>query len=200
LSYPFGIFVDQNKTIFIADYLNDRIVEWKYNEKQGKILAGGNEQGKRLDQLNKPIDVIVDQHNHSIIIADRGNGRVIRWSTNQKQDILIQNIDCQGLTMDQKRFLHVSDRKKNEVRKWNLDKINENKEGILVADANGKRYQLNEPTFIFVDKDQSLYVSDSRNNRVIKWVKDTKEGIVVAGGNGQGNNLNQLSSPTGLFC
>ncbi|UJR07420.1 hypothetical protein I4U23_011706 [Adineta vaga] len=103
---------------------------------------------------------------------------------------------------DQHGFLYVSDLEKNEVRKWKLEKINKNKEGILVAGGNGKgnqRNQLNSPTFIFVDKDQSLYVSDRENHRVMKWRKDANEGVVMAGGNGEGNSLNQLNQPEGLF-
>ncbi|UJR24477.1 hypothetical protein I4U23_005852, partial [Adineta vaga] len=199
---PQGIFVDENKNIFIADCDNHRIFGWKCDEKQGQIIAGGNGEGERIDQLNCPSDVIVDQQNHSIIIADRGNRRVMRWSRDQKQQILIQNVDCWGLTMDQHGFIYVSDWKKNEVRKWKLEKINENKEGTLVAGGNGKgnqRNQFNFPMFIFVDKDQSLYASDEKNHRVMKWRKDAKEGIVVAGGNDEGNNLNQLNGPRGLF-
>jgi sugar lactone lactonase YvrE len=45
------------------------------------------------------------------------------------------------------------------------------------------------------NKDESLYVSDTLNHRVMKWMKDAKEEIVVAGGNGEGQNLRQLSSP-----
>ncbi|CAF4219786.1 unnamed protein product [Adineta steineri] len=92
-SYPEGIFIDEKKNIFIADGHNHRIVEWKYNAKEGQIIAGGNGQGNRMNQLNGPTDVIIDAQNHSIIIADHGNKRVIQWM-NQNQQILIHNIDC----------------------------------------------------------------------------------------------------------
>ncbi|CAF0949135.1 unnamed protein product [Adineta steineri] len=39
LSGPLGIFIDKKKNIFIADYANHRIVEWKYNAKEGQIIA-----------------------------------------------------------------------------------------------------------------------------------------------------------------
>ncbi|CAF0815057.1 unnamed protein product [Adineta steineri] len=160
LNRPRGILVDEKKNIFIADSNNHRIVEWKYNAKEGQITAGGNGAGNQMDQLNYPSVVIVDQQNQSIIIADNRNRRVIQW-VNQTQQILIHNIDC-------------------------------------YAGGNGKGDQLNQfssSTSIFVDEDQSVYVSDSDNNRVVKWRKDAKEGTVVAGGNGYGENLNQLSEP-----
>ncbi|CAF4171212.1 unnamed protein product, partial [Adineta steineri] len=199
LNHPEGIFTDKNKNIFIADYWNHRIVKWKYNAKEGQIIAGGNGQGNRINQLSQPIDVIVDQQNHSIIIADRGNSRVVQWF-NQNQQILIDNIYCYGLAMDKFGFLYVSDRTKNAVKRWKMGEYN--KEGIVVAGGNGKGNELSElssPTFIFVDEDQSVYVSDRYNHRVMKWRKDAKEGTVVAGGNGKGENLNQLSVPQGVI-
>ncbi|CAF1188877.1 unnamed protein product [Adineta steineri] len=196
---PRGIFVDKNKNIFIADYWNHHIVEWKRNVKEGHIIAGGNGKGNRMDQLNYPTDVIVDQENHSIIIADYNNRRVSQW-LNQNQQILIHNIDCYGLAMDKHGFLYVSDCEKNEVRRWKIGEYNN--EGIVVAGGNGKGNQLNQfhrPGFIFVDEDQSVYVSDRDNNRVMKWRKYAKEGIIGAGGNGEGRNLNQLTLSQGVI-
>ncbi|CAF3722898.1 unnamed protein product [Adineta steineri] len=194
----YGIFIDKNKSIFIADCFNYRIVEWKNNAKEGQITAGGNGKGDRMTQLDEPTDVIVDQENHLIIIADQGNRRVVQW-VNQTQQILIDNIDCYGLAMDKHGFLYVPDQKKNEVRRW---KIGEYNEGIVVAGGNGKGNKLNQlnfPNFIFVDEDQSVYVSDNGNHRVMKWRKDAKEGSIVAGGNGRGKDLNQLSYPQGVI-
>ena len=59
--------------------------------------------------------------------------------------------------------------------------------------------QLNFPTYLFVDEEQAVYVSDYNNHRVMKWNGGTKEGIVVAGGRGEGSALIQLSHPNGLF-
>ncbi|CAF3574938.1 unnamed protein product, partial [Rotaria socialis] len=59
--------------------------------------------------------------------------------------------------------------------------------------------QLNFPTYLFADRDHSVYVSDWNNHRVTKWVEVAKEGIVVSGGQGQGSALTQLSHPSGLF-
>ncbi|CAF1259588.1 unnamed protein product [Adineta steineri] len=199
LNRPEGIFIDKNKNIFIADRLNHRIVEWKYNAKEGQIISGGNGQGNRMNQLSGPVDMIVDQQNHSVIIADRDNRRVIQW-VNENQQILIENIDCDALAMDKSGFLYVSDWKKDEVRRWKMGEYNN--EGTIVAGGNGEGDQLNQlnnPTYIFVDEDQSVYVSDMNNHRVMKWIKYAKEGRIVAGGNGQGRNLNQLYKPQGVI-
>jgi sugar lactone lactonase YvrE len=199
--WPHGIYIDDdNQCIYIADCQNDRIVKWRYDAENGEVVAGGNGRGKRMDQLNEPTAVIVDKNNDGLIICDRGNMRVIRWSLqNDKiQEIIISDIDYWGLTMDNNGDLYVSDDKKHEVRRW---KIGENI-GTIVAGGNGegsKLNQLNEPTYMFVDQDYSVYVSDCLNHRVMKWMKGAKEGIVVAGGQGQGNRLTQLTYSMGVI-
>ncbi|CAF4153621.1 unnamed protein product, partial [Adineta steineri] len=154
--------------------------------------------GNEIIQLNHPTDVIVDQLDHSIIIADLGNRRVIQ-RLNQNRQILIENVDCSGLAMDKHGFLYISDWEKNEVRRWKMGEYNN--EGTVVAGGNGQGTELNQfntPTCIFIDKEQSVYVLDTNNHRVMKWRKDAKEGTVVAGGNGKGRNLNQLFQPQGI--
>ncbi|CAF1659038.1 unnamed protein product, partial [Adineta ricciae] len=200
LSDPCGIFIDKHQNIFIADVGNDRIVRWKRNENRGTIVTGGNGRRNSLNQLDRPTDVIVDEQNNSIIIADYGNRRVMRWFLNTNQsEILIDNIRCSRLTMDKFGFVYVCDLEKHEVRRW---KMGEKGEGTLVAGGNGRGDQLNQfnwPNFLFVDDEQSLYVSDRENHRVMKWRKDAQIGIVVAGGNGRGDNLNQLNHPQGII-
>ncbi|CAF1182472.1 unnamed protein product [Adineta ricciae] len=151
-------------------------------------------------QLDRPTDVIFDEQNNSIIIADFGNRRVMRWFLNTNHsEILMHNIRCCRLTMDKFGFVYVSDDEKHEVRRW---KIGEKGEGTLVAGGNGEGDQLNQfncPTSLFGDEEQSLYVSDFGNYRVMKWRKYAQKGIVVAGGNGCGKNLNQLYYPQGII-
>ncbi|CAF1063383.1 unnamed protein product [Adineta steineri] len=200
LFYPLGISVDDKKTIYTADPGNHRIIEWKYDSKNGQVIAGGNGQGNRNDQLNAPEDVIFDKNNNSLIICDRRNKRVVRWfHQNQiKQQILISGISCGGLAMDKNGFLYVCDGENNGVRQWKEGDGN----GRIVAGGNGYGNNLNQistPYFVFVDEDSSLYVSDYEFNRVMKWKKGAKEGSIVAGGNGTGNGLNQLVNPIGVI-
>ena len=84
LWYPYGLDIDDdNQSIVIADCWNHRIVESKMGEKNGKVVAGGRGEGNRLDQLNRPIDVLIDKETNSLFIAGGGNGRVLRWYRHQ---------------------------------------------------------------------------------------------------------------------
>ena len=121
LARPLGICFDhQKQTIYVADYDNHRIVARSSSGDNDWIVAGGNGKGNRIDQLNEPTDVIIDQEDNSLIITDQGNRRVVRWSREKREQgqIIIEDIDCWGLAMHTDGSLYVSDWKKNEVRRW----------------------------------------------------------------------------------
>ncbi|CAF3044123.1 unnamed protein product [Rotaria sp. Silwood2] len=167
----------------------------------GQVVAGGNGYGARLEQLYEPTDVLVDKETDSLIICDWGNRRVARWnrrSDTTQGEILLDNISCWGLAMDDQRYLYISDWYKHEVRRYQIG----DKHGTLVAGGNGTgddHNQLNFPTYVFVNQQQTVYVSDHINHRVMKWNKGANGGIVVAGGHGKGNALTQLLKPNGLL-
>jgi len=149
--------------------------------------------------------VILDEKKKSLIISDCGNRRVVRWSlqnSNDDKEILIEHIKCWGLMINENGDLFVSDEENHAVKRWRKGEIGRKREGRIVAGGNGrgnKLNQLNNPTHIFVDREETIYVSDKENRRVMKWYKGASEGIIVAGGQGQGNSLKQLYCPEGLL-
>lgn len=87
--------------------------------------------------------------------------------------ILISDIGCNHLFMNKNRDLYVVDPDKHEVRRWREGEI----EGTIVTGGNGRGNhlnQLNQPYFIFIDENESVYVSDCFNDRVMKWAKGAK--------------------------
>ncbi|CAF3538216.1 unnamed protein product, partial [Rotaria sp. Silwood2] len=194
--YPWGLCIDDDQTIYVVDALNYRIVEWRPGADNGEVVAGG----KRAHQLSKPRDVFIDKETDSLIISDKGNRRVVRWSRRNAThgESIISKISCVGLTIDDNGSLYVVDSKKHEVRQYNYGDTR----GIVVAGGHGKGNRLDQlfkPRYVFVDQDYSVYVSDTWNHRVMKWEKGAKEGIVVAGGQEKGNSLTQLHSPSGVI-
>ncbi|CAF3290044.1 unnamed protein product [Rotaria sp. Silwood2] len=200
LSHSWDIYVTDNQSVYVADSSNHRIVEWKCDAMSGQVVAGGHGPGNRTDQLNDPRSVLFDRKTDCLIIGDHGNRRVLRWprQNGANGEIIISNIDCSRLAMDNDGYLYVSDNSKHEVRRWKIGETN----GTLVAGGNGPGHHLNQlncPNHIFVDHEHSVYVSDSDNHRVMKWMKDAKEGIIVGGGQGKGTDLTQLSYPRGVI-
>ncbi|CAF3337105.1 unnamed protein product, partial [Rotaria sp. Silwood2] len=50
LYLPLGLFVDDDQTIFIADFGNDRIVQWNVGAESGQVIVGGH--GRGNDWIN----------------------------------------------------------------------------------------------------------------------------------------------------
>ena len=200
LNGPYGLSVDDDQNIYIADHYGARIVEWERNALSGRIVAGGNGEGNRMDQLYYPSDVVIDKTTDTLIICDSMNRRVVRWPRlgGQLGQTVVSNISCWGLAMDDKRSLYIADYRAQEVRRWAVGDTS----GEVVAGGNGwglSLTQLDSPRYIFVDRYYSLYVSDAHNSRVMKWAKDTKQGVVVAGGRGQGNATTQMIISLGVL-
>ncbi|CAF4666815.1 unnamed protein product [Rotaria sp. Silwood1] len=199
LNDPHGLFVNNDQSVYIADFRNHRIVEWRNGTNSGQVVAGGKGEGNKMDQLKYATDVVFDKETDSLIVCDRHNRRVMRWPRGKrKPETILTNIACYGLTMDDQKFLYVSDIENHSVKKYRLGET----KGTIVAGGNGKGNglnQLNLPIYLYVDRDQSVYISDTHNHRVMKWMKDAKEGIVVAGGRNQGDKPTQLSLPQGIF-
>ena len=125
-------------------------MEWKIGASNGKVIAGGQGRGNQLDQLNCPIDVLIDKETNSLFIADRWNRRVLRWSRRQETtqgEMIVDNIDCRGLAIDHQRYLYVSDTETDEVWRYTIG----DKNGIIVAGGNTEGNQLNQlncPTYL----------------------------------------------------
>ena len=200
LHYPWSACIADDQMIYISEYSNQRIVAWTPNATSGSVVAGGNKQGTRLNQLNGPANVIIDRTNDSLIIADQGNRRIVRWPRQKGRQgtVLIEDIHCWGLAVDRRGYLYAADYQTHEVKRWREGVV----DAIVVAGGNGKGSSLNQlhfPTYIVVDENFSLYVCDVGNHRVIKWAENAREGTVVAGGHGPGDRLTQLSYPAGLL-
>ncbi|CAF1593376.1 unnamed protein product [Rotaria magnacalcarata] len=107
---------DNNNQVLARQTLN--------NTTNGQVVAGvaaGKRPGSPLDQLICPIDVLIDKWTDSLIICDMGNRRVVLWSRRSgttQGEILINNIDCWGLAIDDQRYLYVSNYKKHEARRY----------------------------------------------------------------------------------
>ncbi|CAF3525259.1 unnamed protein product [Rotaria sp. Silwood1] len=70
--------------------------------------------------------------------------------------------------------------------------------GITVAGGSGRgngSNQLSSPSGLYVDDDQTIYVADQANHRIVEWKQGATNGQVVADGNGQGSGDHQLYNP-----
>jgi sugar lactone lactonase YvrE len=79
LSYPQGIVVDQLGTVYVADWVNDRIMRWPKGSTQGSVMVGGNGRGGQSNQLNIPVGLSFDRHGNFYVV-DEENHRVQKFN------------------------------------------------------------------------------------------------------------------------
>gem|GEM_PF-6922223 len=217
LNNPNGIFVDASGNLYVADFANNRVIEFTppFNpSNNGVVVAGGNGQGNGATQLNNPTSVWVDGSGN-IFVVDQGNNRVQKWASpyttgttvcggNGYGNGLNQLAAPIGVALDGSGNIYVSDNSNNRILKFPSNSTS-GTNGTIVAGtgtAGSALSQINHPTGIYIDGSNRLYVSDYFNNRVLRFPSGSTSGTngtVVAGGNGSGINANQINAPAGVF-
>ena len=129
LDGPSGIFVADDRSLYIADTNNNRIQKWTIGGTYGLTVAGTGIAGSRLSQLNSPYTVLVD-FNGYMYITDYGNHRIVRWAPDSTDGECIAA--CLGgsgispnrlygpssITFDSRGSLYVNDYRNNRVQKF----------------------------------------------------------------------------------
>ena len=79
LYYPYGIFVDNNLNLYVADTGNNRIQLFLAGQLNGTTLVGNGMSGSIL--LSHPTGVVLDGNGY-LFIVDLGNNRIIQQDPN----------------------------------------------------------------------------------------------------------------------
>ncbi|CAE8586970.1 unnamed protein product [Polarella glacialis] len=100
LHRPFGLAIDHEGGLLIADSGNHRIIRWLPGARQGEVVAAGNGRGDRLDQLSYPRGVVAERSG-SILVADTFNHRIMRWRKGATHGELVFGGHEHGCRLDQ---------------------------------------------------------------------------------------------------
>ncbi|CAF1484704.1 unnamed protein product, partial [Rotaria sordida] len=126
--YCLGLTMDENGSLYVSDFEKHEVRRYRRGESQGIVVAGGNGNGNRLDQLSIPRYVFVDR-DHSVYVSEWGNDRVMKWMEGAKQGIVVaggqgkgngltQLSDPRGVVVDQLGTVYVADLGNNRIMRW----------------------------------------------------------------------------------
>ncbi|CAF4111298.1 unnamed protein product [Rotaria sordida] len=173
-----GLTIDENGSLYVVDGGKHEVRRHRMGDTEGIVMAGGNGQGSRLDQLNSPSYVFVDR-DHSVYVSDLGNHRVMKWEEGAKEGIVVAGglgegdslarlIGPRGVVVDQLGTVYVADYGNHRIMRW----PNGDTHGSVIAGGNGQGGQSNQlyyPYGISFDRDGNLYVADTYNHRIQKF-------------------------------
>lgn len=175
LSFPYGLHVDANNSIYIGDVGNDRIQFWSYGATAGITVAGGQGAGSNASQLDGARSVYVFSPDNFIVL-DTGNQRMQRFNRSASSGIgttIMSNLplSCRNLFVEPTTStVYVSDMHGHGVLRM--------PNATLIAGGNGagpRADQLYYPAGLFVTATGTLYVADSFNHRVQMSVERERE-------------------------
>ena len=83
-----GLAMDDEGSLYVTEREKHEVRRYRMGETTGTVVAGGNEQGAGLHQLNTPFYVCVDG-DHTVYVSDNNNHRVMKWAKGAKEGIVV---------------------------------------------------------------------------------------------------------------
>ena len=167
---PFGIAVDKEGYVYIADTYNHRIQKF---DKYLKFIKKWGEKGKENGQFNKPCGIAVDNEGN-LYVADTHNHRIQKFD---KDGNFIMSFGKKGngqgefdtpykLDIDNEGNIYVADTYNHRIQKFDKN----GKFIMSFGNLGDKEGEFNNPVNIVIDKvNNFIYVADANNKRIQKF-------------------------------
>lgn len=177
LNQPYGIFLDTDKNIYIADNGNYRIVKWRPNAVSGVIIA---DTMFLFPGVGYPNDIWLDDKHNLAVSTDFGvRVRSLLLPQVSKKPINYSNAPITGDANSNLYFCTTDSAGNFCVEKWNPDT---GYDSIIVDNMEHPIYN---PQGIAIDSANNVYIADedpiSSYGRVLKFAPGSDTGVIVAG-------------------
>ncbi|CAF1689042.1 unnamed protein product, partial [Adineta ricciae] len=173
----YGLFVDQNNSLYCSMPTQDKVVKRWLNDVdlKPKIVAGNGIEGSALDQLSSPRGIFVDV-NFDLYVADYGNNRIQQFEVEQlngttkvgngSSSVTFTLNRPSGIVLDAQKYLFIAEFGKGRI-------IGEDANGfrcLVGCDGDGSQSdQLSYPITLSFDTDGNIFVIDYGNDRIQKF-------------------------------
>jgi tripartite motif-containing protein 71 len=191
LNNPHGLALDSSRGIlYIADTYNHRIISYRISlgpctaAGGGCAIALGTTPGTQNNQLNSPTGIYLDGSSNSLYIANSNANNIVRWALNASTWTLIAgNANGQygptsttlnsptDLTFDYLGNLYVADSGNNRIQFFLPGQFNGTTIAGITSVYTTAANTLDSPQSMALDSSLNLYVVDSGNNRIQKFVR-----------------------------
>ncbi|CAF1159567.1 unnamed protein product [Adineta ricciae] len=200
--------IDANGNMYIADSGNARVMKWSPGASNGTIAVGGNGNGNSENQFRCSYGIFIPKNSSSIWLADTCNHRIVRWNSSITGTTVCgsyragasQSYYPFGVFVDSSasNTLYVADTYNHRIQRW----LSGATSGRTVAGQTGNcdngHNQLCYPGAVVGDENGYIYIVDTFNDRIMRWMVGASYGTVVAGSSTAGVLPNQLYQPKNL--
>ncbi|CAF1256478.1 unnamed protein product [Adineta steineri] len=180
-SSPYGIFVDTNNTVYVANTANNQIQVW---------LSGSSIPTRNITSgVTSPYSIFATITGDIYVDNGYANNRVDKWASygNISSSVMQVQGACYDLFIDVNNTLYCSLYTQHQVA---IKSLNGNSSMWTVAagtECSGSTSNsLYNPRGIFVDTNLNLYVADCGNNRVQLFLSGQVTATTVAGSTATG--------------
>ena len=198
LNLPQGLFLHkESNLLYVADTGNRRVQMLELN--QSSMVAQ-----RVVSNVDSLSSVFVDDDGTSIYVTLRFVNRLERWirGASSGEQLGDQCKQCSGVWLDAEKNIYMSESGTHSILKWST----QTNTSITVAGRTDEQQQTADhlyfPRGIFVSRTNgTLYIADTMNHRIQRWVRDAQEGTTVAGAqNGMsGRDASTLASPQSVW-
>lgn len=182
---PYGIDRDSaTGTIYIADVHNGRVMQYTKNASSGTVVAGGNGNGLQTNQLNRPYAVYFDSFSNYLYIANGGANNIVRWKIDSTNWTLVAgSLNGTGggsstllstptdITLDPMGNIYIADRRNHRIQWFEVGQSNGTTIAGITNVSGSTSILLKEPVSLMLDNQLNLFVVDSRNHRIQKFLR-----------------------------
>jgi DNA-binding beta-propeller fold protein YncE len=199
---PWGIAVDSNGFVYVADTWNHRIQKFS-PEGEFITLWGYFGQGESGDAFWGPRDIVIDSNGY-VLVTDTGNKRVAIFDQNGNFMFAFgsggllegQFDEPVGLAVDPDGHILVADTWNQRVQVFNPDYVNKSFTFIREWNIVGWYGQsLENKPYLVVDHLKNVYISDPEGYRILQF---NTEGEFIRYWGDFGTGLDGFNLPTGM--
>ena len=185
LNHPYGIDRDSTTgTIYIADFQNGRVMQYTKNASSGTVVAGGNGNGLQTNQLNRPYAVYFDSFSNYLYIANGVANNTVRWKIGSTSWALVAGSPNgtgggsstllstpTDITLDPMGNIYIADRRNHRIQWFEVGQSNGTTIAGITSVPGSTSIRLAEPVSLMLDNQLNLFVVDSRNHRIQKFLR-----------------------------
>ncbi|CAF1506573.1 unnamed protein product [Adineta ricciae] len=182
---PYDVALDsRSNAVYVSDHNNHRVMKYVFGNLTGSIVAGGNGFGTNNTQLYRPAGLVFDSSTNALIVVNFGATNIVQWKLGDSKWTIVAG-DSNGLngntstlldhptgvTYDPIGNMYVADMFNHRIQMYSIDQSNATTIVGVSGQLGTNSAMLNYPVSVAFDHQLNLYVADSLNHRIQKFLR-----------------------------